>query len=81
MKNLKDISVEVTKALDTVLPNNVRCVFVLYDVNTRDASTASDLSDEDALLLLEDAINTLKNPDEKLDPEQIKNLSKPKMTN
>ncbi len=64
MSTLRDLTSEVSKLLDTVLPKNVRCVFVLYDADTQSVSTASDMSDQDATILLEDAIDVLKNPEE-----------------
>ncbi len=64
MSSLRDLTAEISKLLDTVLPKNVRCVFVLYDTDSQSISTASDMSDQDATLLLEDAVDVLKNPDE-----------------
>ena len=54
MEQLRDLSSQITQALDKILPNNVRCVFVLVDSNTKEVCTASDLSDEYALALLEE---------------------------
>ena len=75
---LKDLTGEVTKALDKVLPSNVHCVFVLLDAENNDAATASDLSDEGTLWLLKDAAKTL---EEARDLQELEKAPTNKMTN
>lgn len=65
MQKLKDLSMKITKALDGILPEDVSCVFVLYDPEEQDVCSAANVPDEAALILLEEAARSLKNPDEK----------------
>ncbi len=64
MQKLKDLSAQITAALDKILPEDISCVFVLYDPNEKDVCSAANISDEGAVILLEEAAETLKNPDE-----------------
>ena len=64
MQKLKDLSVQITAALDKILPEDVSCVFVLYDPEKKDVCSAANIPDEGAIALLEEAAETLKNPDE-----------------
>lgn len=64
MKKLKDISAQITQALDKILPEDVSCVFVLYDPKEKDVLSAANIPDSGAVMLLEEAAETLKNPDD-----------------
>jgi hypothetical protein len=63
MEQLRNLSSQITKELDKILPNTVRCVFVLVDSSTKEVCVASDLNDEYALALLEEGADTLKDPE------------------
>jgi hypothetical protein len=63
MERLKDLSAQITKALDGILPEEVRCVFVLFDPQEKEVSTASNMSDDATLGLLEEAVEVLKQPE------------------
>ncbi len=62
MAHIQKILEDVTNKLDEVLPSNVRCVIVCVDTDTGEASATSDLSEEDAIRLLEDGIKIMKMP-------------------
>jgi hypothetical protein len=62
MERLKDISAQITKALDGILPDEVRCVFVLFDPEEKEVSTASNMPDDATLGLLEEAVEVFKTP-------------------
>ena len=64
MEKLKGLSAQITKALDGILPEDVRCVFVLFDPEEKEVSTASNMSDDATLGLLEEAVEVLKSPAE-----------------
>lgn len=64
MHKLKDLSAQITKALDAILPEDISCVFVLYDPKDKDVCSASNIPDQGAIMLLEEAAETLRNPDE-----------------
>lgn len=68
---LKDISNQITQALDKILPENISCVFVLYDPQDKDVLSAANIPDEGAIMLLEEAADTLKNPDEETDDLKV----------
>jgi hypothetical protein len=72
MDKLKDLSAQVTQALDKILPSDVRCAFILVDIEGKEVSTVSDMSDENTIFLLEEAIEVLKNP---ADTDNIDNLT------
>jgi hypothetical protein len=64
MQKLKDLSAQITAALDKILPEDISCVFVLYDPKEKDVCSAANISDEGAAFLLEEAAETLRNPEE-----------------
>jgi len=68
MANLKDLSAQITEALDKILPEEVRCAFVLIDIQEKEVSTVSNMSDDSTIALLEEAVRGLENPDIVTDP-------------
>lgn len=64
MQKLRDLSAQITAALDKILPEDISCVFVLYDPKEKDVCSAANIPDEGAVILLEEAAETLKNPEE-----------------
>lgn len=71
MDKLKDISAKITEALDKILPDEMRCAFVLIDLKEKEVSTVSNMSDESTISLLEQAAHAMKNPE---DDKEIDNL-------
>jgi len=71
MERLKDISAQITKALDGILPDEVRCVIVLFDPEEKEVSTASNMGDDGTLSLLEEAVEVLKIP---IDMDEVDDL-------
>lgn len=63
MASLKDLSSKITAALDKILPEEVRCAFVMIDVKEKEVSTVSNMSDESTIALLEEAIKGLQDPE------------------
>jgi hypothetical protein len=63
MANLKDLSAQITQALDKILPEEVRCAFVLIDIQEKEVSTVSNMSDDSTIALLEEAVRGLENPE------------------
>jgi len=59
---LKDLSALITAALDKILPEEVRCAFVLIDIKEKEVSTVSNMSDESTISLLEEAVRGLEDP-------------------
>lgn len=70
MANLKDLSAQITQALDKILPEEVRCAFVLIDVKEKEVSTVSNMSDDSTIALLEEAVRGLENPE--IDTDSLK---------
>lgn len=70
MANLKDLSAQITQALDKILPEEVRCAFVLIDIKEKEVSTVSNMSDDSTIALLEEAVRGLENPD--IDTDSLK---------
>lgn len=68
MASLKDLSSKITAALDKILPEEVRCAFVMIDVKEKEVSTVSNMSDESTIALLEEAIKGLQDPEITTDP-------------
>lgn len=64
MQKLRELSAQITAALDKILPEDISCVFVLYDPKEKDVCSAANIPDEGAVFLLEEAAETLKNPEE-----------------
>lgn len=64
MNKLRDLSGQITKALDGILPKEVRCVVLLVDTLEDDVCTLSDMDDDQVRALLEEGLETLKDPDE-----------------
>ena len=62
MKEIQQVLIDATKQLDTVLPSHVRCVIVCIDTLTGEVAATSDLSEENASLLLEEGAKVLKMP-------------------
>jgi len=63
MASLKDLSSKITAALDKILPEEVRCAFVMIDIKEKEVSTVSNMSDESTIALLEEAIKGLQDPE------------------
>ena len=63
MDKLNELATKITQMLDGVLPTNVRCAFVLLDTATAEITSASDMPDEETVILLEETIETLKTPE------------------
>ena len=76
MQHLKDYSKKIAKALDEILPKNIRCAIVLGDPETSEVSTCSNMSDKGTASLLEDGIEVLEIYDEKEDVETSGDNSK-----
>lgn len=64
MQPLKDFSLQITEALDKILPKHIRCAIVLGDPETSEVSATSNMSDRATVSLLEDGIEVLKMPEE-----------------
>jgi len=64
MQQLKDFSLQITEALDKILPKNIRCAIVLGDPDTSEVSATSNMSDRATVSLLEDGIEVLNMPEE-----------------
>lgn len=64
MKNFEKLSSDLTETLDKVLPSNVRCVVIIYDIDDHSVAAISDMPDEEVVLLLEDALAVMENPSE-----------------
>lgn len=62
MAKLQELSAKIAQDLDVMLPKNVRCVIVLIDTNDQDICAVSDLPDDKAKLLLEEAALVLGEP-------------------
>lgn len=71
MANLKDLSAQITAALDKILPEEVRCAFVMIDIKEKEVSTVSNMSDESTIALLEEAIKGLAEPVDDTDSLKI----------
>lgn len=71
MEKLKDLSIKVTKALDSLLPKEVRCVVILVDTVEQDVCTVSDMAEQDVKAILKDSLDVIDNPDES---DTIKNM-------
>jgi len=72
MDKLKDISAKITEALDKILPDEMRCAFVLIDLKEKEVSTVSNMSDESTISLLEQAAAAMKNPEETDNSDEFK---------
>ena len=64
MQQLKDFSLQITEALDKILPKIIRCAIVLGDPDTSEVSATSNMSDRATVSLLEDGIEVLNMPEE-----------------
>lgn len=63
MENIKDISMKTQEFLDGIMPKNVRCVMVFIDTKSEEMGVTSDLSDNDTVSLLKEAIETIDKPE------------------
>jgi hypothetical protein len=70
MASLKDLSSKITEALDKILPDEVRCAFVLIDIKEKEVSTVSNMSDDSTIALLEEAVRGLQEPE--IDTDSLK---------
>lgn len=64
---MKDLSAQITQALDKILPEGISCAFVLYDYEDKKILSAANIPDEGAVMLFEEAAETLKDPEETFD--------------
>lgn len=62
MKHLQDLSTKVQDVLEGIIPKEIRFVLIFAEQNGEDMSVASDLTDEEVLGVLTDAIDVIKNP-------------------
>lgn len=71
MDKLKDISEKITEALDKILPDDMRCAFVLIDLKEKEVSTVSNMSDESTITLLEQAAQAMKMPEDEQESDDF----------
>lgn len=71
MKKLKDYSSQITKAIEDIAGKEVRCVLIMVDVESEEISMLSNMADEDAAIVIDEAAILMSQPAEFLEEPTI----------